>query len=156
MLAPLLALLFSNLHPVAIGDAAPATALRGMDGQAVAVADGQDTAVSFFATWCGPCHRVIADLLAIRDSRPTFRIVLVAVAETPSHVAAFLKAQAIPADTAVALDVTGAAARAWGQDRFPTTFLVDKRKVIRHINRGYGPGFRARVDKWLRTMHEAE
>jgi thiol-disulfide isomerase/thioredoxin len=142
----------ANAHAVVIGDHAPGQPLVGVTGESIRLVSGEVTAVTFFATWCEPCHKAISDLLEIRRARRGFRILLIAVGEPVGKVEAFRKAQAIPADVWVAVDSTAEAARAWGQDRFPTTFLVDREGVIRRINRGYGSGFRTRVERWLRGM----
>jgi len=42
--------------------------------------------------------------------------------------------------------------RRWGVRTFPTTFLVDRAGVVRHINRGWGPGYQARLLAWLHAM----
>jgi hypothetical protein len=41
---------------------------------------------------------------------------------------------------------------AYGQHRFPTTFIVDGAGVIRHLNRGFGSGYEERMRKWLRPL----
>jgi hypothetical protein len=61
----------------------------------------------------------------------------------------------ITSAVSIEIDPTAQVARAWGQDRFPTTFLVDGSQIFRHINRGYGQGFRARIERWLREMAAA-
>ena len=43
------------------------------------------------------------------------------------------------------LDPSGDTMRRWGARTFPTTFLVDRAGVIRHINRGWGAGYQARL-----------
>jgi hypothetical protein len=109
--------------------------------------------VDFFATWCGPCHKALRDLAAVRAALgPQVRIVMVSVGENPGVVRRFLQANPPPEGAEVALDRGGGTARRWGQDEYPTTFLVDGGGMIRHINRGWGPGYQARVTKWLRAM----
>ncbi len=148
---PLVAFLqVAGVHPVGIGDRAPIEPIPGLDGKPAELGHEDTTVVTFFATWCEPCHMAIADLLAIRRRGPHFTLVLVAVAETPAHLASFIKT--MPNDVVVGLDATATVARAWGQERFPTSFLVDKTWTIRHINRGYGRNFRDRIDRWLRGM----
>jgi hypothetical protein len=61
----------------------------------------------------------------------------------------------LPPETIVALDPLGVAARRWGATRLPTTFVIDAAGVVRHINRGWGPGYRARLSRWLRAMRPA-
>jgi peroxiredoxin len=155
MLALLLYLAVTPVHPVGIRDQAPTTSLADLEGNLFNLPDNQAVALVFFATWCKPCHAAIADLLAIREGRGGFRIVLTAVGEDTAKVRAFVDKRKLPATVTVVLDPTAKVARAWGQDRFPTTFLVDEKQTIRHINRGYGRGFRARIERWLRAMAEA-
>ena len=156
MLPFLLIVQLAGAHAVGIGDRAPEGKVPGLDGKSVELGKQGTTVVGFFATWCEPCHAAIADLLAIREQGPRFTLVLIAVGETSARVRGFVKGQGIPDDVVVGLDPTAATARAWGQDRFPTTFLVDEGWTLRHINRGYGRGFRARIERWLRGMQAAE
>jgi hypothetical protein len=64
----------------------------------------------------------------------------------------FLASHPLPAETIVALDGDGKLARAFGEDRLPTTFFLDEKATIRHINRGHGSGYHARATRWLTTM----
>ena len=144
----------ANDAPV-IGDVAPPIAAETLDGAALpaGATAGTVTVVDFFATWCRPCHRALADLVAIRGNLgPRVRIVLIDVEEDPARVRRFLATTPLPDGAQVALDRSGAVARRWGQDRFPTTFLLDDKDVIRHINRGWGSGYRERLSRWLRLM----
>jgi hypothetical protein len=52
----------------------------------------------------------------------------------------------------VVLDGDGVLARTFGEDRLPTTFFLDAKLIIRHINRGHGSGFRERAARWLSAM----
>jgi len=138
-----------------VGSVAPALVLETLAGQRLTGGQlgGQVTIVAFFATWCQPCHRALGDLAAIRAGAgvPT-RMIVIAVGEQAETVRRFLATHPLPAGAELALDVDGTAAHRWGQDRFPTTFLVDGGGIIRHINRGWGAGYRERIDRWLRDM----
>jgi thiol-disulfide isomerase/thioredoxin len=144
----------SDPIPPGVGDPAPPLEIVTADGNSSrARLEGDVVVVDFFATWCGPCHRALQDLVAIREQLgPHLRFVLVDVEELPETVKEFLAQTALPGGAQVALDPTGAVMRRWGARTFPTTFLVDRAGVVRHINRGWGAGYRARLLAWLRPM----
>ncbi|HEY2900016.1 MAG TPA: TlpA disulfide reductase family protein [Polyangia bacterium] len=153
----LLALLAQELAspPPLIGDAAPALVVDDADGRTTPppVFTGKVTVIDFFATWCGPCQRAHRDLSALSATfGDAVTLLFVDVNEDPAVVGRFLASANLPKGARVVLDRTGANARRWGQDRFPTTFLIDAGGIVRHINRGWGPGYQARLGRWLRAM----
>ncbi|HEX4403779.1 MAG TPA: TlpA disulfide reductase family protein [Polyangia bacterium] len=154
-LALLLALGLADPLAPGVGDHAPALDLLTIDGRPFTPAslEGGVTIVDFSATWCGPCHAALADLAAVEARLPTrARLIIVAVGEDPPTVKRFVAAHPLPAGAELALDRDRVTARAWGQERFPTTFLVDATGTIRHINRGWGSGYAERMSRWLRAM----
>lgn len=103
--------------------------------------------VDFFATWCGPCHEAMAALDGIVQKRGV-RLVVVDVGEPAERVRAYLAEHPLPAGATLVLDPRAEASHRWGQRRFPTTFVLHD-GVIRHINRGFGPGYARRMDGWI-------
>ena len=93
------------------------------------------------------------EILAIRESLGLhFGLMVVAVESDAAALRSFFASHPLPAGSVVALDGEGRLARAFGEDRLPTTFFLDARMIIRHINRGHGSGFRKRATQWLSTM----
>lgn len=138
-----------------VGDPAPFPEAKVLLGDPVRAEQmrGRVSVVEFFASWCAPCRESLADILAINaKSRADFGLVIVAVEGDTPALRQLVAHTAWPARTTVALDIDGKLAREWGEDRLPTTFFVDPHLVIRHINRGYGPDFRARASRWLSDM----
>ena len=154
-LAIVLALGIAESPPPGLGDRAPSLALGMLDGHPLPRADlrGETTIVDFFATWCGPCHEALSDLASVeaRLSSPV-RLVVVSVGEDATLVSRYLEQHPLPAGAELALDPSAKVAHAWGQDRFPTTFVVDGDGIIRHINRGWGRGYAERMLRWLCLM----
>jgi thiol-disulfide isomerase/thioredoxin len=142
-----------------IGDPAPAFELPALDGAPVTRAQlsGKVTVVEFFATWCLPCARSLEDLRQIRaELGPDFQVLIIAVEADRAKLRTHLQRNPPPAGALVVVDAADVSRRLWGRDRFPTSFFVDRVGTIRHINRGHGPGFRARATRWLRGLQAGD
>jgi thiol-disulfide isomerase/thioredoxin len=151
----LLPLFAASAAPPHVGDPAPAFEAQTLAGKSVRgdTLRGQVTVVEFFASWCDPCKESLSEILAIRESLGArFGLMVVVVEGDVASVKDFFAGHPLPAGTVVALDGEGVLARAFGEDRLPTTFFLDAKTIVRHINRGHGPGFRKRATQWLSAM----
>jgi thiol-disulfide isomerase/thioredoxin len=114
--------------------AAPQSTFVLLDGssQTTAQFKGRVTLVNFWATSCVSCVAEMPQLIATHNKYQAKGFDTVAVAmqyDPPSYVVNFAQTRALPFK--VAIDNTGAVARAWGDVAVtPTTFVVNKRGEI--------------------------
>jgi peroxiredoxin len=116
------------------GERAPESSFVLLDGSTVSTQQlqGKVSLVNFWATSCTSCVAEMPDLIATHQKFTARGFDTVAVAmsyDPPSYVVNFAQSRQLPFK--VAIDNTGAVARAWGDVRLtPTTFLVNKRGQI--------------------------
>jgi len=140
------------LARVLIGDPLPAIALDTVDrGRLELPVKERIVVVDFFATWCGPCRESLPVLERLR-ARYGDRALFVSISEDEGEdarkrVARF--AEAIGLHGPIGLDPDRAVFQRLGVRKLPTTYIVDGTGTVRHINNGYGPGYEARMARWL-------
>jgi peroxiredoxin len=122
-------------------EAAPETVFTLLDGSQTSTQalKGRVALVNFWATTCTSCVKEMPDLVATHQKFKDRGFETVAVAmsyDPPAYVVNFAQSRQLPFK--VAIDNTGAVAKAWGDVRLtPTTFIVNKRGQI--VKRYVGP-----------------
>ncbi len=115
---------------------APDIGLSLLDGRQIALSQlqGKPVLVTFWATTCGVCREEIPHLTQLYEdfSAQGFAMIAIAMAyDPPSQVLSFAQREGLP--YAVALDVEGKAARAFGDVAVtPTSFLIAADGYILH------------------------
>jgi len=113
---------------------APASTFVLLDGSKKTTDDfkGRVTLVNFWATSCVTCVKEMPQVVATYDKFKARGYDTVAVAmsyDPPSYVVNYAQSRKLP--FSVAIDNTGAVAKAWGDVQLtPTTFVVNKRGEI--------------------------
>jgi thiol-disulfide isomerase/thioredoxin len=114
--------------------AAPQSSFVMLDGSKKEAAhlQGKVTLVNFWATSCVTCVAEMPKLIATYDKYKSQGYDTIAVAmsyDPPSYVVNFAQTRKLP--FSVAIDNTGAVAKAWGDVKLtPTSYLVNKRGEI--------------------------
>ena len=114
--------------------AAPQSTFVLLDGSSKTTADlkGRVTLVNFWATSCTTCVAEMPRIISTYDKFRNRGYDTVAVAmsyDPPSYVVNFAQTRKLPFQ--VAIDNTGAIAKAWGDVQLtPTTYVVNKRGEI--------------------------
>ena len=116
------------------GSAAPQSTFVLLDGSSKTTQDlkGRVTLVNFWATSCTTCVAEMPKIIATYDKYQARGYDTMAVAmsyDPPSYVVNFAQTRMLPFK--VAIDNTGAIAKAWGDVQLtPTTYVVNKRGEI--------------------------
>jgi cytochrome c biogenesis protein CcmG/thiol:disulfide interchange protein DsbE len=116
--------------------AAPALALRSLDGKPVDLKDyrGKVVAVNFWATWCPPCRAELPELAEVWRQRHGGCFELLGVAGMSDRRDTEQVARSIPYP--VLFDEDGAAVDTWSVSSFPRTFVLDTEGRVRQVFRG--------------------
>ena len=126
---------------VELGQAAPDFSAPGVDGGSVSLSAyrGRVVYLDFWASWCGPCAQALPALDALRKEFPPgdFQVVAVNVDRERAVAKKFLTKR--PVGYPSALDPEGVLPAKYGVDSMPTSFLIDRNGVVRHVQRGFRP-----------------
>lgn len=141
-----------------VEDAAPAFNLTAPDGKPVvfpASPASKVTIINFWASWCPPCKIEFPELnkLARDYSGRGVRVVAVTVDKALANVNQFLQQSGISSPALeVARDPDSKAARAFSAKAMPTSFIIDRKGVIRYAHMGFLPGDDAKWRKEIDTL----
>ncbi len=144
--ALLLAVRAFTLRGVASGVAPPLVG-RDLTGRVVSLEDlrGEPILVHFWATWCAVCRVQEASVDTLARDHAVLTVATSSGEAQAIRAAMDQRGLTFP----VVVDPEGQIARAWGVDRFPTSFFLGKDHRIRTTETGFTSslGFRARL--WL-------
>lgn len=118
---------------------APEVSLPDRTGAVVSLASlkGRVVLLDIWATWCPPCKASLPEYEAmVRDYRAKgFEVLAVSVDEGKGDVEAFLKGRDL--QLRVLLDPKGQTPTRFKAKAMPTSFLIDRRGIIRFTHEGF-------------------
>lgn len=128
---------------VQIGQAAPTTHLRDLSGNGVLDLRqylGKVVLVDFWASWCPPCRKSLPQFNELRSELVGygFEVFAINVDEEVKDGQDFFNK--IGVDYPSAMDPEGKMPEAWQIQGMPTSFLVDKKGVVRMVHAGFKDG----------------
>lgn len=138
---------------VEIGAVAPSCVLAPMSGTPQAALRpnrGKVVYVDFWASWCLPCARSFPFMEVLqRDfAEKGLQVIAINVDEDPADAAGFLRRH--PARFGVGADSTGRCPLAYGVMGMPSSYIVDRRGVVRYVH----VGFRSSAAEQIRKQVE--
>lgn len=138
-----------------IGNLAPDVELRFLNGTKTTLRSmlvQGPVIVDFWATWCGPCHRLMPSVKQIAEDYRSrgVQVVAIAVKDQEDRVRKYV-AEHAPMLPAV-LDSTGALAAAFAVRGIPQIVIVDQTGIIRAIHHGASDDFDERLRQQLAEL----
>jgi thiol-disulfide isomerase/thioredoxin len=146
-------MLIALVAAVVIGQALPPLEVTSLAGERVTLApkDGRPMVVDLFATWCAPCRDSMPELERLRR-RFGDRVDFVSIAEEDDAKRVQEYVALLGLGSRVLLDGDRSAFARLGAHRLPTTYVIDGKGVVHQINHGHGPGYEARLTKWISQL----
>jgi peroxiredoxin len=148
------------LTPLAIGRAqasvgqgqrAPEFSLPSLQGGTVALSSfrGKVVLIDFWAQWCEPCKRELPELDQLAKQYAGKGVVVLTVNIDKQRDNAARLARQLNLSLPVLLDPSGAVAGTFDPPKMPSSFVVDKKGIVRYVNAGYENGDIAHFKKEL-------
>lgn len=139
----------------AMGKDAPAFTLQGLAGEeSVRLSDfrGKVVLVDFWASWCLPCRQLMPRIAALKAAYPDIEVVAISVDANRDKAITFQR-QVEPSLRA-AHDGDHKVADAFGVERMPSSFLIDKAGRLRFRHDGYGADDFDAIERQIRLLLE--
>jgi peroxiredoxin len=137
-----------------LGDEAASFEAAALDGErslSLGQHRGKVVYLDFWASWCDPCTVAIPMIETLRAefSADDFQVLAINLDQNPEKAKKFLRKH--PVGYPSVSDPTGRLPRMFGLETMPTSYLIDRRGVIRYVHRGFRRGdlkeLRARISK---------
>ncbi len=143
-------------HALAIGTGtlAPEIGLKDLSGRGVSIASlkGKVVLVDFWASWCSPCREELPVLESLykKYRGKGFEIVAVNQDQSADNVRRFLSST--PLSFRVVHDRGGAVADRYAPAKMPSSFLIDRKGIVRHVHAGFRLADRDALDKQISAL----
>ncbi len=141
-------------HPL-LAKPAPSFKLQLLDGGEFDLSQQKDKKIvilDFWATWCGPCVRVMPIMEEVANEYKDKGVILIAVnlRESPQDIRSFLQEQGL--HPIVALDKDGAVGNVYKAQAIPQTVIIGKEGIVQAVHVGALPNLKEILKKELNDL----
>ena len=141
-------------HAIGTGTLAPEIGLKDLSGRGVSIASlkGKVILVDFWASWCAPCREELPVLEALykKYRAKGFEIVGVNLDQSPDNVQRFLSGT--PLSFRVVHDRGRAVAGRYAPTKMPSSFLIDRKGIVRHVHAGFRAADRRELEQHIAAL----
>jgi peroxiredoxin len=139
---------------VSKGKPAPDFALRSMAGENLRLSElrGKVVMVNFWATWCAPCRKEMPLLNDLYKKHKQSGFVLLGVNIDNNPKKAEKMAKKLGVSFPVLFDSKKTVSESYGVSAMPFTVIIDKSGSVKHVHKGYLPGYEKKYDKQISKL----
>lgn len=148
-------LMFSTvLGAKEVSGVAPDFTLASASGKNIKLSElrGEVVMVNFWASWCGPCREELPLLDELYQQYRDYGFTLLGVNVDENRAAADKLLEQIPVSFPVLYDPASAVSELYEVDAMPSTILIDRDGNLRHLHRGYKPGYEDKYDAEIKAL----
>jgi cytochrome c biogenesis protein CcmG/thiol:disulfide interchange protein DsbE len=140
-------------HPL-LGNPAPDFSLPAQSGgskAALAEGDGKVRLVDFWATWCGPCKASFPKYEALAK-KYSDDVVIIGISEDDEADGIKDFATETGATFTLAWDKEKSVASSYHPETMPTSFIIDKKGLVRFVHAGFREGDEKDIEQELKSL----
>jgi peroxiredoxin len=154
-LTALFAVMFvSSLQAVTLDKAAPDFTLKSLHNGNIKLSEqaGNVVLLNFWASWCAPCRKEMPLLNDLHNKYKAlgFSVIGVNVEQESNLAKTFISSY--PVDFPILLDVSNKASKLYDVNAMPTTVIIDRNGVVRHLHKGYKSGDEKAYKKMVKKL----
>ena len=137
-------------EPVQAGD----FTLKSAAGSNIRLSEyrGQVVMLNFWASWCGPCRQEFPHLDNLQQKYSDLGFTVFGVNVEQDRASADKVLRDIPVTFPILFDDENVVSEQYGVDAMPMTLLVDRDGRVRHLHRGYKPGYEDKYEEQVRSL----
>lgn len=135
-------------------DQAPDFVLKAMSGENVRLSElrGQVVMINFWASWCGPCRQEMPHLEALHQRYEPLGFTLLGVNVEKERDKADQMLRDMTVSFPILLDSHNEVSKLYGVVAMPSTVLIDRDGIVRHVHNGYKPGYEQQYQSQIRSL----